>query len=176
MDKDNIEKLIARVNHHFDYQFEKRLTSYEFCATKEYLKEHEYCYSVGWCLKNEINIHPSKRTLFAGAGPIMVSKISEDIEMSGSSPSIDFIKKFEFKIRGLEAYWNLEIEFDKTKLSSLKTLLNLNTPELMKKVDITSKVNITGEEYDLNVLQQDLASINVKSILELKGRKMTDSI
>ena len=174
MDKNTIEKLIKRVNNHFDYQFENGLTSYEFCATKNYLKEHDYCYTVGWCLKNEIDIHPSKRTLFAGAGPIMVSKISEDIEMSGSSPKINFVKKFEFRIRGLEPYWNLKIEFDKTKLSALKTLLHQNTPELLKKVDINFKINITGEEDDLIVLKEDLSSINIKSILELKGRKISE--
>jgi len=176
MDIETIDNLINRVNLHFDYQFEKGFTSYQFCASKKYLIEHQYCYSVGWSLKNEVHIHPSKRTLFPGAGPIMVSKITEHIEMSASSSDFDCIKKFEFKIRGMEAYYNLEIEFDKAKLSSLKSLLSLNTPKLLQKVDINSKINITGGKKELNILKQDLTSVNVISILELKGRKIIDTI
>lgn len=120
MDKETIDKISKRVNTYFDYQFKNGLNPHQLCASEAYFEEHLYSYSVGWCLKNEVNIKPSKRTIFAGVGPIMVSKITDDIEMSGSSPSVDFVKEFELKIRGLEEYWNLEIEFDKKKLSSLK--------------------------------------------------------
>ena len=171
MNQQSLGKIIKRVNLFFDNEFKTKKSSYVLCADTKYIEEHKYCYSVGWCLKNEINIHPSKRTLFAGGGPVMVSKISDDIEMGGSSPTIDFVKEFELKIRGLEGYWNLEIKFDKLKLSSLKTLLNKSTPELLKLVDINSKINIEKEKYELDVLQNylNLASIDCK--IEFKERK-----
>ena len=156
----------------FDNEFKTRKSSYECCADTEYIKEHKYCYSVGWCIKTEMNTHPSKRTIFAGGGPVMISKISDDIEMSGSSPSIDFVKEFELKIRGLEGYWNLEIEFDKLKLSFLKSLLNKNTPELLKMVDINSKIQIEKENYKLEILRKDLNLAGINCKIEFKERKM----
>ncbi len=175
MDKEIIDKLVKRVNQYFDHDYKTKKRSYELCADINYLKEHKYSYSIEWCLKNEINITRSKRTLFAGGGPVMVSKISDNIEMAGSAPTIDFVKEFELKIRGLEGYWNLEIEFDKFKISSLKSLLNVNTPNLLRIVDANSKINIERKEYELNALQKDLNLAGIISKIEFKEREKSCS-
>ena len=171
MNQQIIAEVVDRVNQFFDEEYKSGKSPYELCANGKYIEEHDYCYAIGWCLKNEVSIQPSKRTIFAGGGPMLVSKLCDAIEMAGSSPNIDFVKEFELKIRGLEGYWNLEIEYDKSKLSSLKSLLNLSTPRLLELVHTDSKIHIEKVKYELDILHDDLSQAGIKSEIAFKERK-----
>ena len=145
------------------------------CALIETITEHEYSYSLGWCLASEKYISPVKRTRFAGGGPLYVSKISDAIEMAPSyiddeeSPTVSF----ELKIRNLEGYWCLEIEYQKKHISPLKYLLQLSTAELLNKKNEQGIIPIEGKKYELTPLKEDLERLNIHCALIQKERPIT---
>jgi len=172
MENSLINEITNKANNHFNEEFQNGLTSYKLTALPKTIEEHEYSYSVYWCLENEAHLPSNKRTIFAGGGALMISKISDHIEMGGSSPDIDFIKNFELKIRDLEGYWVLEIEYLKSKISTFKNLLKLTTPQLIKIVKSNPMIQIEDEYYNLKKLNDDFLNANIKCNLILKERKI----
>lgn len=165
------EEITKRADNYFEEQREKDNTNL-FCALMESIEEHNYCYSISWCLKSEKYISRVKHTKFAGGGRLLVSNISDDIEMTGSAPNNDWVKEFETRIRGLEEYWSLEIKFEKQKIGKLKSILGLSTPEIIKKIKINSIIELEGEEFELRSLTEDLKKTNIDCKLLRKEREI----
>lgn len=143
----------------------------EMISIIDSIQEHKLCYSIDWCEKNELHLPPSKRRLYVGAGCILVSKINEKVAYEGSSPFIDWIHEFELEIQNLEEYLVIEIRFKKLKIAALKTLLECNTPELIKQVNKDSKIVIEGEGYELERLKTHLDNANIEA--EIKKLQRT---
>ena len=145
----------------------------EMISIIDSLEEHEFCYSIGWCEKKELNINPENRRIYVGAGRVLVSKINDLVEYSGSAPYVDWVHEFELKIQNLEEYTIIEFFYSPKKISSIKTLLKLNTPELINKVNKESKIIIEGEDFELERLKRLLDKAEVPSKISLKRRKKT---
>lgn len=142
-----------------------------FWGLKSTVKEYKYAYSINVVLKSERFIPLSKRTKFAGGAPLLISKISDHIAYGIPLEFETSVREFEAEIRGLEGYWCLDIEFDKKKLNVLKSILQLNTPELVKKVNKESRLILEGEKYELNRLKTDFKNAQVDCFLEYRERE-----
>jgi len=140
------------------------------------IMEHNLCYSINWCEKKELNLPPSKRKIRAGAGRVFVSKINDMVDYAGSSPFIDWVRYFELKIQGLEEYLIIEIIYKKEKMSALKTLLECNTPQLLRKINDDSKIIIEGRDYELERLKGYLDNAEIESEIQLKTRKNNNTL
>jgi hypothetical protein len=171
INEEQVDIVVERVNSFFKKQLEQEKYNDLFCAIKNSIVEHNLCYSISWCLDHEKNLSPLKRAKIIGGGPIMISKISDDIEMAGSAPITNWIEDFEYKIQGLERYWCLQIKYDKKQISSIKSLLNCSTPELLKKINKESNILIEGEDYKLKRLKELLDKANIYNKLEYRSRK-----
>ena len=147
------EEVFKKVNAFFQKEFDSGEMVNLLIANS--IAEYDLCYLVGWCIKDELYKSPQKKSIHVGAGPLLISKISDHIEMSGSGSGDDFIEKFELKCQGLESYWYLEIEYNKHKISALKPLFECRTSELLKKVD-DGKITLEGESNELGRLQESL--------------------
>ena len=143
------------------------------CALIESITEHEYSYSLGWCLASEKYISPVKRTMFGGGGPLYVSKISDAIDMGYYDPYEDSLVNFELKIRNLEGYWCLEIEYNKKHISHLKAALQLTTTQLLGEVDEKGMISREGDQYELNPLKEELEHLSINCALIHKERPIT---
>lgn len=170
LNTDKFNSIIDRANKHFSDDYSSGNNCYEFIALPKTIIENKFSYSILWCLKNEINMPPNKRTLFAGGGRLYISKVSDDIEMAYIDPNIDFLKDFQSRIRGLEGYWILEINFNKTKLSSLKTLLDLTSIEIIKKLNKDNRIEIENNRNTLRQLKFHLEDAGIHSKLIYKEK------
>jgi len=137
------------------------------------IKEYDLCYAIGWCEKQELNLYPFQRRKYIGMGRVLVSKINAQVGCEGSAPFVDWIHQFELSIQGLEEYFVLIIEFSKRKLASLKTLLNLTTPQIMKIVKENATIEIEKEGYELKKLKAYMDTAGIACEIKLKQRKQT---
>ena len=144
----------------------------ELASIKSSILEHEFCYSISWCEKAELFKRPEDRRTYLGGGRVLVSKINEMIDMAGSAPTTDWIHEFELMVQGLEEYWCLEIDFQKRKMNALKTLLQVNTPQLLELVNENSQIEIEGRDYELENQKKGFDTANIPAIIKLKTRKI----
>ncbi|MEL6255052.1 MAG: hypothetical protein AAFR87_23795 [Bacteroidota bacterium] len=157
----NKEEAIQRGNQYFKDLYNVRAYSEKFYVLENTVQEHELCFSMGWHLEKERHLPSSHWSGIAGGGPLFVSKISYHIGIAGSAMYYDDVGDFELWIQGLEAYPVLVIKFEKKKLSSLKTLLELNTPQLLKKVNEDEEILIEDEDYRLKELQTHIEKAGI---------------
>jgi len=146
----------------------------EMVSIIDSIKEYKLCYSISWCEKTQLNINPEKRNVYVGAGRVLVSKKNDLVEHAGSAPFVDWVHQFELKVQNLEEYWVLEIVFSKRKISSIKTLLNLNTPDLLKRVNKNSKIILEGEDYELKRMKNLMDKAEIQNEILLKKRTATN--
>lgn len=173
LDKSYIPHILRRGN-----QYLKNLKGDDedvLCVIPSTLEEHNLCYSVCWCNEKELNYLPSQRTMYTGAGRLLISKISADVEFEGSLPR-DWIFYFELKIQGLEGYYELRIRYERSKVSSLKRILNCTTSELLSQVDQDSVITLNLED-DWGVLRQEyikneLDCIGIQNELTFKTKPL----
>lgn len=170
--------MTEKEKHHVFQRANKFLNSLsyetEMTSIIDSIQEHNLCYSIDWCEKKELSLPSSKRRLYVGAGRVLVSKINEKIEHAGSAPFVDWIHQFELGIQNLEEYWVLEILFLKKKIGSLKTLLELNTPELLKRVDDNAIISLQGEDYELQRVKELMDRAEIQCELKLKQREKSN--
>ena len=112
----------------------------EMIVLEKSIKEYNHCFSLSWCKKSEENLNRNRRTIFVGAGRLLISKDGEIAEFEGSAPGVDWIHHFENKLLNLEDYWYLEIPYSKNNISKLKSILNRSTPELLKMINSDGKI------------------------------------
>ena len=165
------DDVLQKADEYFEKIYESKEESFLFCGLRETIRENDFCFTLDWCIKSEKYISSVKRTKLAGGGPLMISKITDDIQMAGSAPGIDWINEFELQIRGLEAYWCLVIQYDKSQIAPLKTLLQLSTPGLLQLVNQNSLIQIEKEIYELKDLENNLKKAGVDCKLELRERQ-----
>jgi hypothetical protein len=166
-----LDKILNRTDNYFQKEFNENKNSNLLCGLRNTIKEHDLSYSIGYCLKEEKFLSPFKKSSFIGSGPLFLSKATAHIEMSGSYPMTDWVEWFEMKIQNLEAYWILEIEFVKKKLSALKTILNKNTPELLKLLSNPNRISLEDELWRLEVIKEDLDKIQINNTILKKTRE-----
>ncbi|TCI90609.1 hypothetical protein [Tenacibaculum sp. M341] len=174
----------------------------EMVILKEGMIEHNYCYSLNWCKKSEINLNSENRTRWVGIGAILISKKGNDIEFKGSAPTIDWVKKFELKLRNLEEYWYVEIPFKNKWIDKFVEVFDSNINEIESKV-LENKItleerietdNFLGETYkDLGFLYEGsdkeyvhnpsfinvvkkLNKFGIACKIEIKTKKATNTI
>lgn len=165
------ENIIQKIDKYFKEGYETNQQVDLLCGLVETIESHKFCYSLGWALESEKYVSRVKRTKFAGGGRIMVSKVSADIEMAGSAPTVDWIQEFEAKIRGLETYLSLEFTFQKQHISKYKSLLNVSSMELLKMTKTDPKISIEDEEYKLRRLYDDFSNCGIECELVVGERK-----
>jgi len=115
----------------------------EMIVLEEFVEEHNHCFSLLWCVKSQEHLIWGEKSSWCGLGRILISKDGEFAEFEGSSPHIDWIHHFELKIRSLEAYFYLEIPFEKKNISKLKSAIKCSTKELLNMVDKNDKIVFT---------------------------------
>ncbi|WP_417786001.1 hypothetical protein [Tenacibaculum sp.] len=135
----------------------------EMVVLEEGMIEHNYCYSLNWCKKSEINLDWEERTGWVGIGTILISKKGNNIEFKGSAPKVDWVKKFELKLRNLEEYWFVEIPFKNKWINKFAEVFDSSPNEIESKV-LENKItleeridtdNFLGETYkDLGFLYE----------------------
>lgn len=167
IDHITIDKIIKRVNNFFKNE---NLGSSLKYGLKETITEHERSYSISWCLDSEKYIAPHKRTVQVGIGKLFISKETDLIKMSGSSPFEDWVKWFELAIDQQEEYSVLEIKYEKRKISKLKTLLNCSTPELLRLVDDKSLIIMEKEKFELERMKYDFDNCEIQSQIKILRR------
>lgn len=150
----------------------------EMMVLEEGMKEHAHCYSLFWCLKSEADLSWDKRTSSVGAGRLLISKDGNLVDFEGSAPGVDWIHHFENKLFGLEDIWYLAIPYSKDRLSKLKAVLQLSTPELLKRVNADQQIIFTefkawNKHYTkLEDLANDLNALGIECELEVRSRKI----
>lgn len=171
-----LDKVLLRTDTYFEKQYESKEMNELFCGLRETVVEHELCYTISWCRK------PNKfkpKTGWVGAGPLMVSKISEKFELMGSSPGVDWIRLFELDVQDLEEYFYLEIPYKKENILKLKTIINCNTKELLDNVNKENKIIYTQSKIwcDYRPEFQDIADnlneLGINCSVEIRIRKKT---
>ena len=166
-----LNTVLQRANEHFQILYVMGETEYLLQANPKDIKEYEYCYSIGWTYFDQKSQSVQSMNDRFGVAPLLVSKISDDVEFG--EPTKEGIATFELNIRGLERYWSLTISYDKKKLSILKTLLALNTPDLLKRVNEKGLIIIENNEYTLRQLQQTCKEAQIKCRIAHKIKSKT---
>lgn len=135
-----LDKVLFRADAYFEKEFESKEMTELFCGLRETVVEHELCYTISWCRKSDKYKPISGWT---GAGPLMVSKISDKFELMGSSPGVDWIRLFELDIQGLEEYFYAEVVYKEECLFKLKNILQCSSEELLSKVNNEGRIVFT---------------------------------
>lgn len=162
---------IERGNQYFNDLYNARVYSEKFYVLENTVQEHELCFSMMWHLVKERHLPSSHWSGIAGGGPLFISKSSYHVGMAGSALYYDGLGDFELWIQGLEAFPVLAIKFEKKKLSALKTLLELNTPQLMKKVNEDQEIIIEGADYELQAFQPYVEKAGIICKFEWRTRE-----
>ncbi|WP_196888323.1 hypothetical protein [Aureivirga sp. CE67] len=131
--KKELDNLMLRVDDYFEKNFKEDASYEQLCGLREGVMEYDYCYTIPKILTKDKYVSSVKRTTWIGTGSLLVSKITDDIELTGSAP-VDWVRKFELKIRGLDEYWYVEIPFDKRKLYKFTEIFDLSEVEVFEKV------------------------------------------
>ncbi|ARN71141.1 hypothetical protein BST91_05495 [Nonlabens tegetincola] len=149
----------------------------EMIVLEKSIKEYNHCFSLSWCKKSEENLNRNRRTIFVGAGRLLISKDGEIAEFEGSAPGVDWIHHFENKLLNLEDHWYLEIPYSKNNISKLKSILNRSTPELLKMINSDGKIILSelkswNDNYTkLEEIATDLNNAGINCELEIQTRK-----
>ena len=168
-----LNTVLQRANEHFRILYVMGETEYLLQANPNDIKEYKYCYSIGWTYYDQKSQSIKSMNGRFGVAPLLVSKISDDMEFG--EPTKEGLEVFELKIGNLERYWTLTITYDKKRLSILKTILELNTPDLLKKVNEKGQIILENNEYTLRQLQQTCKEAQISCRIEQKIRSKTTS-
>lgn len=174
MNPEIIEKAIKWINEQANFKE-------EMMVLEEGMEEHANCYSLFWCLKSEADLTWDKRTSRVGAGRLLISKDGKLADFEGSAPGVDWIHHFENKLFDLEDYWYLAVPYTKNKLSTLKALLELSTPDLLRRVNEEGQIIFTqskawNKHYTiLEDLAFDLNAAGIHCEFEIRTRKIDAS-
>lgn len=140
----------------------------EFQIVLDYtLVEYKYSYTVITSLEHEKDLPLEKQSIMIGTGRLMINKSGQYIQFEGSAPYIDFHRRFEMRMQGIQEYYCLEIPFEKKFVGRLKTIFECTTPELLQMVKDTKIALKVFSHYffDRNSHLHDLAErINGKGI------------
>ena len=163
-----LDEVLSRANKYLDSIYKVEKNNYPLCGLRESIIEHKFCYSISWCLKSEKYMSPVKKTKFIGSGDILLSKEGNHIEFTGSSPSVDWIKKFELKIRNLEEYWSVQIPFENKWFNEFVEIFDVS-PNTIQDMVIENKI-ILEEKIDtedfLGITYRDLGFFDDESANE----------
>ena len=164
------EEAIERGNQYLTDLYNARVYKDKLYVMEDTVQEHDLCFSMGWHLVKERHLPASSRSWIVGGGGLFISKSTYHVGMSGSGLQ-STLSNFELWIQGLEAYPVLVIQFEKKKLSALKTLLELNTPQLMKKVNEDQEIILEGEDYELQAFQPYVEKAGIICKFEWRTRE-----